>query len=83
MLERFKKGDTRDMKDIDNIGISNLLGFFEKLFKRYKDIRKRDIVEEIEAMFLTINLKSENLLLKSNAIDTIKNKYGISSISMI
>jgi lipid A disaccharide synthetase len=82
VLERFKKGDSRDMKEISSIGISKILSYFKKLFERYREIEKKDIAEEIEAIVLTINLKSENLLLKTNAIDTIKSKYGILSIGM-
>lgn len=80
LLERLSKGDFKDLKEIDTIGIAWFLNFLNKISKRYKDVEKKDIRSEIEVVILTNHLKSENFAWRNNAIEAIKTKYDFTTI---
>lgn len=80
LLERLRKGAQKDLKEVDAFGLAKLIHFLSKLLARYRVVESKDAAEEIEAAVLSANLRSENLLWKSSAIDAIKAKYALPAL---
>jgi len=80
MLERLNKADQKDLKEIDTINVGRFLSFMNKIFKRCESVDGNLIKIDIEASIIINSIKSDDFVNKSNILDTIKNRYSLTTI---